>query len=87
MNALDTITIAAIICFILSFFTRKNAIRVSLVIGVFIAGGWALDDLTSGSLINWIITKEILVFAVLAGAAWEFASWILRMTDNNTTTH
>ena len=52
MKTIDFITLAAIGCFLLSFFIGKNAIRITLIAGAVIAGGWALDDLTSGTSVN-----------------------------------
>jgi len=74
MKTIDFITLAAIGCFLLSFFIGKNAIRITLIAGAVIAGGWALDDLTSGTSVNWTATKQILIFATLAGAGWEIVS-------------
>ena len=84
MNSLDTITIIAILSFLISFFIGKNAIRVTLSAGLLIAAGWALNDVTNGTGINWAILKQLLIVATLAGATWELLSRLINIIRRKT---
>lgn len=75
------VEIIAAICAISSFFTRLIAIRITFIIGVFIAGGWALKDLIMGVEISLVTTKQILTFTIYAGVIWEAITRIINYCD------